>query len=79
MTASYSSTNDSFVPEKPRLWSTKAIVNLVNSVKNFDVAPDAKRIAGLMPVASSDDRAQSQVTFLLNFFDELDRRFPARK
>ena len=75
MVVSYSVKDDSFVSEKPRLWSQKPLVNLVNSVKNFDLAPDGKRIVALMPAETPDDPGlQNHVTFLLNFFDELERR-----
>jgi hypothetical protein len=53
---------------------------MVNNVKNVELAPDGKRVAALMPVAAPEDPStQNHVTFLLNFFDELDRRVPARK
>jgi serine/threonine-protein kinase len=80
MVAPYSVTNDSFVAEKPRLWSPKALVNMVNNVKNVELAPDGKRVVALMPVATPEDPStQNHVTFLLNFFDELERRVPVRK
>jgi len=80
MVASYSIKNDSFVPEKPRSWSPKPLVNLVNSVKNFDLAPDGKRIAALMPMETSEEAGvQSHVKFLINFFDELERRVPRKQ
>jgi serine/threonine-protein kinase len=80
MSSSYSVTNDSFVPEKPQQWSSKPIVNSINSVKNFDLAPDGKRIAALMPAETPQTGGtQSHVTFLLNFFDELERRVPVKK
>jgi serine/threonine-protein kinase len=80
MVAPYSVTNDSFVAEKPRLWSPKALANMVNSVKNVELAPDGKRVAALMPAATPEDPStQNHVTFLLNFFDELERRAPAQK
>jgi hypothetical protein len=80
MSVSYSFTNDSFVADKPRPWSPKALVNLVNSSKNLDLAPDGKRVAALMPVETAEDLgAQNHVTFLLNFLDELERRVPGGK
>jgi hypothetical protein len=49
-------------------------------IRNFDLAPDGKRIAALMPAEPTQDSgAQNHVTFLLNFFDELERRVPMRK
>jgi serine/threonine-protein kinase len=75
MVATYSIKDGSFVPDKPRLWSPKPIVNMVNSVKNFDLAPDGKRIVALMPFETPENPiVQSRVTFLLNFPDELKRR-----
>ena len=80
MTASYAFKNDSFVADKPRLWSPKGLVNTVTTSKNFDLAPDGKRIAALMPVETPEDLgAQNHVTFLFNFLDELERRVPAGK
>jgi len=46
-------------------------------LRTYDVAPDGKRFAALMPADSSDGReAQHHVIFLLNFLDELKRRVP---
>jgi hypothetical protein len=43
----------------------------------LDLAPDAKRIVALMPVETPDgQQAQSHVIFLMNFFDELQRKMP---
>jgi hypothetical protein len=42
---------------------------------NYDLAPDGKRIAAVMPVdAPEEQKAQNQVIFLQNFFDEVRRR-----
>jgi hypothetical protein len=44
------------------------------------VAPDGKRIAALMPAeAPEDQKAQSHVIFLMNFFDEVRRKVPVGK
>jgi hypothetical protein len=45
---------------------------------NFDVAPDGKRFA-VVQAEASEQKGPQHVTFLLNFFDELRRRAPARK
>ena len=75
MVAAYTVKNGAFVSDKPRQWSPTALVNLVNSSKNFDLAPDGKRIVALMPVETEDDSgARNHVTFLFNFLDELERR-----
>ena len=44
---------------------------------NNDLALGGKRVAALMPVHSTEaQQAQHQVSFLLNFFDELRRKAP---
>jgi hypothetical protein len=46
----------------------------------FDLAPDGKRLAMEMPVATPEPpKPQHEVTFVLNFFDELRRRVPLGK
>jgi hypothetical protein len=74
MVANYAVKGDSFVGDKPRVWSEKKIAN-IGFLSNYDLAPDGKRIAALMPVDTPEDqRAQSHVIFLENFFDEVRRR-----
>lgn len=76
MTAAYEIKGDSFVADKPRLWSEKRLAN-VGLFRSYDVAPDGKRIVALMPAEGLEEqKAQNHVTFLLNFFDELRRRVP---
>jgi serine/threonine-protein kinase len=75
MVAAYTVKGASFVPAKPRAWSEKALAN-AGSWDNYDVAPDGKQILALVPAEGSEERAQSHVIFLLNFFDELQRRVP---
>ena len=79
MVASYTVKGDSFVADKPRLWSETKIANTGPNT-NFDLAPDVKRIVALMPVESAEgQKAQSHVIFLENFFDELRRKVPVVK
>jgi Tol biopolymer transport system component len=79
MVAGYTVKGDSFVADKPRVWSEKQIGGTVGS-KNVDLAPDGKRIVALMPVETAEgQKAQSHVIFLENFFDELRRKVPAGK
>ena len=74
--ATYTEQGDSFVPDKPRLFSDKRLTEL-GPIQNFDVAPDGKRLIVLLPVQGAEDqKKQNHVTFLLNFFDELRRRVP---
>jgi Tol biopolymer transport system component len=74
MMAAYAVRGDSFVAEKPRLWSEQKLMSIV--FDNYDVAPDGKRVAAIVPTDAPDVQAQSHVIFLENFFDELRRRVP---
>ena len=81
MVANYTFKADSFVPDKPRLWSDKRLLNFgLIGTASYDIAPDGNRIAALMPVETSESQqAQNHVIFLMNFFDELRRKVPAGK
>jgi serine/threonine-protein kinase len=79
MVASYTTKGDSFVPDKPRLWTEKRLAD-TGYYQNLDISPDGKRFITLMPAeAQGQQRANNQVTFLLNFFDEVRRRIPEGK
>jgi serine/threonine-protein kinase len=81
MVATYSAKADSFIPDKPRLWSEKQLANLGNvGTSTYDLAPDGKRIAALIPVETAEaQKAQNHVIFLENFFDEVRRKVPVGK
>jgi len=80
MVAAYTEKGDSFVADKPGAWSEKPIGGIVNTIKNFDLAPDGKRIVAIMPVETAEaQKAQNQVIFLENFIDEVRRRVPIGK
>jgi serine/threonine-protein kinase len=75
MVASYTEKGDSFVADKPRMWSDKQLGGVSNGARNVDRAPDGKRIVALMPVETAEgQKAQNHVIFLENFFDEVRRR-----
>jgi Tol biopolymer transport system component len=75
MVAAYTVKDDSFVADKPRIWSEKQLGGVVNTGRNVDPAPDGKRLAALMQVDTPEDqKAQNHVIFLENFFDEVRRR-----
>jgi serine/threonine-protein kinase len=79
MVATYAAKADSFVPDKPRVWSDKPLAN-PETIPNYDLAPDGKRIAALMPAETPETpQAQNHVIFLENFADELQRKVPAGK
>jgi serine/threonine-protein kinase len=81
MVATYAAKADSFVPDKPRVWSDKQLANVgIIGIGNYDLAPDGKRIAALMPVEGTEaQQTQNHVIFLENFADELQRKVPAGK
>jgi serine/threonine-protein kinase len=80
MAAGYMVQRDSFVADKPRLWSEKTLGNTVITSKNVDLAPDGKRVVALMPAEGLETRQpQHHVIFLENFFDELRRRAPVKR
>ena len=77
MVASYSVQSDLFVPEKPRLWSEKRTINVGTAQPTYDLTPDGKRVAVLMPAEGREvQQTPNHVVFLFNFFDELRRRAP---
>ena len=79
MVTTYQTKGDSFAADKPRVWSNTKLAN-VGLNGNYDLAPDGKRIAALMPGDTAQgQQVQNHVIFLMNFFDELRRRVPTGK
>ena len=78
MVAAYTAKGDSFLADQPKVWSEKQLADFgIVGTGNYDAAPDGKRIAALMPVETPESQqAQSHVTLMLNFFDELRRKVP---
>jgi Tol biopolymer transport system component len=77
MVVAYTSTQDSFRADKPRVWSETAITG-TGMMPSFDVVPDGKRFAVLEPVRSSEPQdTRHHVTLVLNFFEEVRRRVAA--
>lgn len=71
MVVRYTVTGGTFVGDKPRVWIAKL------GGSEWDLAPDGRRVAVLTPVRSGDAPTRDhEVVFLLNFFDELQRRVP---
>jgi hypothetical protein len=80
MVAGYTVHRDSFVPDKPQLWSEKALANTVTFNKNVDLAPDGKRVVALMTAEGlKTQQSQHDIVFLENFFDDLRRRAPVKR
>jgi serine/threonine-protein kinase len=72
MAAAYQVRGDSFVAEAPRIWFPKKIA-IFPSTMSYNPAPDGKRLVALIP-SDPPDEPHYRVIFLLNFFDELQRR-----
>jgi Tol biopolymer transport system component len=76
MVVSYTAKGATFFPDKPLLWSGHRLY--VNPGKNYDLAPDGKRFVVLEP-PEGEQKPETHVNLLLNFFDEVRRRVPASK
>lgn len=77
MVVSYKTVGDTFVPGEPTVWCDKPILDL-GELYAYDVAPDGKRVAVVLyPEGTAQHRPATSLTFLRNFFDELQRRVPA--
>jgi protein kinase-like protein/WD40 repeat protein len=77
MVVRYTAKGATFVPDKPRLWSDYRIYN-ARVAKNYDLAPDGKRFA-VFELPEGEQKPETHVTLLLNFFDEVRRRVPPGK
>ncbi len=73
MRVGYTVSGDSFVAEKPRVWAANANVRATGG---FDLAPDGKRVAMFVPLATKALQRENTVVVVLNFFEELRRRAP---
>ena len=76
MVASYRVNGGSFQADAPRLWSNARLGD-AGVLGNFDVAPDGRIVALLPPSGVPTQQARNHVTFLINFFDEVERRVTA--
>jgi hypothetical protein len=74
--APYTVQGSTFEPGKPRVWSPRAILR-TGVVRNLDLHPDGKRFLVFpRPAESPIAEGNLQLTFILNFGDELKRRVP---
>ncbi len=76
MVATYAVEQGKFVPATPRPWTTMQLAD-TGVIANFDVAADGRSIAALVPAAGAQP-PRNRITFVTNFFDEIERRAPAR-
>ena len=76
MVVEYTATGESFTAGTPRVWSETPVRATAPGFQALDLAPDGKRFAVLPSEVAADEKGSVHATFLLNFFDELDRRLP---
>ncbi|GEM_PF-5317666 len=75
MVATYTSESESFRAAKPRLWSEVARWDdTMRNSRDFALHPDGDRFAVFSPGESEENK----VTFIFNFFEELERLTPTR-
>jgi dipeptidyl aminopeptidase/acylaminoacyl peptidase len=81
MTASYSVTGNAFMADRPRVWIATLGADLSDiGGTDWDLAPDGKRVAVVIPEGSAQALQPGHViVMLLNFADELRRRVPLGK
>jgi hypothetical protein len=78
MVANYTVKGESFVADKPRVWSGKQLAN-IGLGANCDLAPDGKHFVVLMPAERPQPlEMQNHITLGVNFFDEVRRRVAAQ-
>jgi len=72
----YKSGGDSFTMDQPRVWSDK-LPSGSRYLAGF--MPDGKHLVIALPTGPGSDQKPTHAVFLLNFFEELQRRLPAGK
>jgi serine/threonine-protein kinase len=79
MAAPYSAMGGSFIASKPRVWA-ETHLKLNGNNSTYDVVPDGKRLAAILADdLAAGDKLPSQITFLVNFLDQLQQGVPATK
>ena len=79
MVARYSVAEHSFRVDKPELWAERAPrLRESLSQRMYALHPDGKRVV-IAPPSDDDLVAQTHLTFVLHFTDELRRIAPARR
>ena len=77
MVAGYSASGDSFTPGKPQAWLELTSIPL-GFGQNFHITPDGKHAAVILPEGADKQKPIMHLTLLQNFFDELQRKAPAK-
>jgi hypothetical protein len=78
MVVRYTVKGDSFVADKPRVWSGQSLALALSGAvgAQYDVFPDGKRIAAATYAGGPTQQDAGHVIFLENFIDELQRKIP---
>src|SRR5579871_617396 len=75
---SYTAKGDTFTAAPPRVWTSVRLRD-DSGFPSYDLSPDGKRVATFLAVEEKEEQKPiTHVTFLLNFFDELRRKVPAK-
>ncbi len=75
MVVGYTASGDTFRPAKPQPWSPGQVVGPMGA-RNFNLHPDGKRFAVLMPAHGKEAAKADKVVIIFNFFEELRRKVP---
>ena len=73
MVATYTGEGESFRAAKPRLWSEAVRYDLMRNSRDFALHPDGDRFAVFSAGENEGEAKRDKVTFIFNFFDELER------
>jgi len=73
MAVTYNTRGDSFMTSKPRIWARE--IAQFTAAGSYEPGPDGKRIIVLLP-SDEPKEPHNRMIFLLNFFNELQRRVP---
>ena len=76
MVAGYTASGDSFTPGEPKAWPELTLAAL--GFPDFSVAPDGKHAVVILPADADKQKPITHLTLLENFFDELQRKAPAK-
>jgi Tol biopolymer transport system component len=79
MVVDYTVAGDSLLAGKPRVWSETLVRSTTAGFQPMDLAPDGKRFAALPSSMQAEQKGSVHVTFLLNFFDYLNKKTPGQK
>jgi serine/threonine-protein kinase len=79
MAVEYTIQGGNFEAGRPRRWSPIAVLRVANNSPTFDLHPDGKRLVVFPKPESDESRGGVRATFLLNYAQELERRFGGTK